>query len=107
MAANFKEIRPLNGSQHEAFEELCCQLASFEDMPPGSIFRRKRGAGGDAGVEGYWLLSDGKEAAWQTKYLFELGDSEWKQIDQSVQTALSKHPQMASYTICLPIDRAE
>lgn len=107
MAVDLKEVRPWNGSQHEAFEELCCQLASFESVPGGSLFRRKRGAGGDAGVECYWLLPNGDEIAWQTKYLFGLGDGEWKQLDQSVETALAKHPRMVSYTICLPIDRAE
>jgi hypothetical protein len=45
---DFKDIRTHKGSQHEGFEELCCQLASFEEVPKDSIFRRKSGAGGDA-----------------------------------------------------------
>ena len=107
MAVDLKDIRPLNGTQHESFEELCCQLASFEGVPASSVFRRKRGAGGDAGVECYWLLPNGDEVAWQTKYLFSLGEGEWKQLDQSVETALVKHPRLVSYTVSLPIDRAE
>jgi hypothetical protein len=66
VAVDLKDIRPLNGTQHESFEELCCQLASFEGVPASSVFRRKRGAGGDAGVECYWLLPNGDEVAWQT-----------------------------------------
>lgn len=48
---NLLNIRALNGSQHYAFEELCCQLASLEPLMPGVSFIRK-GLGADAGVEG-------------------------------------------------------
>ncbi|MEX0799278.1 MAG: hypothetical protein WD025_07520 [Bacteriovoracaceae bacterium] len=33
-----------------------------------------------------------------------MGDSQWKQIDKSVSTALSKHPSLKKYYICLPRD---
>ena len=65
---DFRNIRTHDNSKNEGFEELCCQLASFEEVPIGSIFRRKSGAGGDAGVECYWRLPNGNEEAWQTKY---------------------------------------
>jgi len=44
------KIRALNGSQHYAFEELCCQLASLEPRAMDDEFLRK-GIGSDAGVE--------------------------------------------------------
>ncbi len=64
---DFKDIRTHTGTQDKGFEELCCQLASFEEVPKDSIFRRK-GAGGDGGVECYWRLPNGNEKAWQAKY---------------------------------------
>jgi len=105
---DFKDIRTHKGSQHEGFEELCCQLASFEEVPKDSIFRRKSGAGGDASVECYWRLPNGNEKAWQTKFfLDQFGDDQWKQIDKSVKTALEKHPNLSEYIVCLPINRTE
>ena len=68
---DFRNIRTHKGTQHDGFEELCCQLASFEEMPEGSIFRCK-GDGKDAGVECYWRLPDGNEKAWQTKYFLDV-----------------------------------
>ncbi len=31
---SWQDIRPLNGSQNTAFEEICCQLARYEKTPP-------------------------------------------------------------------------
>ena len=104
---DFKDIRTHKGSQDKGFEELCCQLASFEEVPKGSIFRRK-GPGGDGGVECYWQLPNGKEKAWQAKYFPDgLGHSQWDQIDDSVETALEKHPNLIEYIVCLPINRTD
>ena len=33
-----------------------------------------------------------------------LADSHWTQIDRSVSTALRKHPRLARYVVCLPMD---
>ena len=74
------------------------------DVPPGSTFYRLRGAGGDAGVECYWVLPDGSKCGWQSKYFFELKEAQWRQIDKSVETALEVHPQLSKYVICLPVD---
>ncbi len=38
MSINWQDLRPLNGSQNTAFEELCCQLAGAQPAPPGSLF---------------------------------------------------------------------
>ena len=61
----------------------------------------------DAGVEGYCVLSSGDEWGWQAKYFFSLGPSQWAQIDDSVETALDKHPRMKRYYVCVPIDRPD
>jgi hypothetical protein len=105
-ALNWNSLRPLDGSQQKAFEELCVQLAGGEPMPTGSKFVRKGTP--DAGVECYWILPSGGVLGWQAKFFREsLGASQWQQIDESVEKALSKHPDLQQYTICLPIDRAD
>jgi len=106
MSINWQNLRPWNGSQNTAFEELCCQLAAYEQAPPGSIFIRK--AAPDAGVECFWKLPNGDEWGWQAKFFLSSPDSnQWRQLDDSVKTALEKHLRLTSYTICLPIDRQD
>jgi hypothetical protein len=106
MPNDLAKIRILNGSQDEAFEELCCQLTEFEPVPYGSIFTRK--APPDAGVECFWELPTGDEYGWQAKYFLDPpGPIQWQQIDKSVKTVLEKHPRIILYTICLPIDRSD
>jgi Cdc6-like AAA superfamily ATPase len=106
MSINWNNLRPWNGSQQSAFEELCCQLASYEEMPENSIFIRKGSP--DAGVECFWKLPDGKENGWQAKYFLSPPDNaQWKQIDNSIQNAIDKHPQLSNYMVCLPINRPD
>src|ERR1041384_1090545 len=101
---DFKKIAPRNGSQAEAFEEFCCQIAGRStDIPKGSEFIRYRGAGGDGGVECIWRLPNGEEWGWQAKYIFDLTKAK-AALDESVATAISLHPKLTRYTICLPFD---
>jgi hypothetical protein len=95
-------IRPLNGSRAEGFEELCAQLARAES-PTG--FERKGAP--DSGVECYTVHPDNTEWGWQAKYFDNLGDAQWQQLDNSVKTALSKHPNLVKYFICVPLDRSD
>jgi hypothetical protein len=97
-------IRPLNGSRADGFEELCAQLARSES-PASSYFERKGAP--DAGVECYTVHPDNTEWGWQAKYFDSLGDSQWGQLDSSVKTALSKHPNVVKYFICVPLDRPD
>ena len=99
----FECIRPFNGSRHDGFEELCCQLASMEPRPSGATFHRK-GQGGDAGVECFLRRVDGTEIGWQAKYLFSWDSSCATQLDNSVRAALDKHPQLEEYVVCLPFN---
>jgi hypothetical protein len=106
MSVSWQNLRPLNNSQNTAFEELCCQLASAEQVPQGSKFIRKGTP--DAGVECYWKLPSGDEWAWQAKFFLSRPENnQWAQIDESLKTALEKHPRLTSYTVCLPIDRSD
>ncbi len=97
-------IRPWNGAQAEGFEELCAQLARAES-PTGSRFERNGPP--DAGVECYAVLSSGSEWGWQAKYFDGFGDSQWSQLDDSIKTAIEKHPQLVRYFVCVPLDRPD
>ena len=101
MALDWKAIHPLNGSQANAFEELCAQLARPE-TPDGAKFHRKGPP--DAGVECFCVLPDGGEWGWQAKYFDALGTSQWSQLDKSVRSALDKHPALVRYYVCAPMD---
>lgn len=99
---DFRQIRTLEGRQDVAFEEFCCQIARrTKDVPHGSRFMRYRGAGGDGGVECIWALPNGEEWGWQAKYFFQLDK---RQLDNSVETALTIHPALTRYYICVPFD---
>jgi len=108
MDINFAKIRAFDGSQNSGFEELVCQLAHLEKPANAKTFVRKEGAGGDAGVECYWILDDDRETCWQAKYFMsEMNSSRWSQLDESFKTALSKHPCMSTYVVCLPRDKTD
>lgn len=99
---DFKEIKPLKGSQAAGFEDLCALMA-LRESPAGAQFTRN--APPDAGVECYCTLDDGSEWGWQAKYFTDsLGPAQWRQIDKSVETALAKRPALARYYVCLPTD---
>ena len=108
MNLDFSNIRTHNGSQAGGFEELVCQLAHLR-KPEGALrFVRKEGAGGDAGVECYWVLADQSEECWQAKYFIGgMNPSRWNQLDDSFTTALNRHPKLKKYVICLPIDKTD
>ena len=105
---DFSKIRMHEDSQNSAFEELICQLARLSRPENAKSFIRKEGSGGDAGVECFWKLKDGSEHAWQAKYFKNkktIESKQWKQISDSVETALNKHPNLKKYYICLPLNR--
>lgn len=97
------KIRTLNSTQHFAFEELCCQLASLEPKKAGDSFYRK-GPGADAGVECYICHADGSETGWQAKFLKDFDSKKPSQLTESFQQAIKKHPNLTRYIVCLPID---
>ena len=101
---DFSKINPFDQGQRYSFEELVCQLGRKENVPHGSLYRRVEGAGGDGGVEAYWIKPDGKKIAYQAKYFLKSGDIKWNQLDESVKQAISSHPELESYIIALPCD---
>ena len=108
MNIDFSNIRTHNGSQNSGFEELVCQLAHLQKPEDGSKFVRKEGAGGDAGVECYWILTDESEICWQAKYFSdEMNASRWQQLNNSFAAALKKHPNLTRYVVCLPLDKTD
>lgn len=101
---DFREIR-LHGNQADAFEELCCQLASDEESPKRLRFDRK-GRGGDAGVEAFETLADGSEIGWQVKFYWDI-DAMLRSLGKSLDVALVKHPNMRKFIACFPFDLAD
>ncbi len=104
MGIDFNNIRTDHGGPRNGFEELVCQLARRENQPNRSRFRRVEGAGGDGGVEAYWLLPDGSEVGYQAKYFLKSANVDWGQIDRSVKAAIDNHPKLKRYVIALPCD---
>ena len=102
---DFTKIRVHDGSQNNGFEELVCQLAHLQRPDGAKTFVRKEGAGGDAGVECYWVLNDGSEIGWQAKYFTDrMDDSKWGQVDRSFKTAFEKHPNLKKFIVSIPLD---
>ena len=104
-SVDWKSIRTWNGSQSGGFEELCVQLARIETpkdtkfIPTGTP---------DAGVECYCVFSDGNEWGWQAKYFTSsLTNTQWHQLDGSIETALDKHPRLVRYYVCVPRNRSD
>ena len=103
---NWNEIRPINNSLNEGFEELVCQLAKLEKVNGANKFVRKGKP--DAGVECLWTLNNGEEIAWQAKFFTNsFSTSQWSQINKSVETAISKHPNMTKLIIAFPVDPSD
>ena len=105
MNFSWNGIRALEGSQATGFEELCAQLARVE-APEEAKFVRKGSP--DSGVECYCELVDGTEWGWQAKFFTaSLGNSQWRQLDDSVKAALDGHPSLVRYIVCVPRDRSD
>jgi len=103
---DFHSIRPHQGSQANGFEELCCQLAALEDRATQAEHHRK-GAGADGGVECFTRHPDGTETGWQAKFYWQMSFNLKQALDDSIQTALQKHPDLTSYIVCLPFDPSD
>lgn len=105
MNLDWNSIRAIDGSKAAGFEELVSQFARTE-IPTDARFERVGAP--DAGVECYCVLKDGREWGWQAKYFTSsLKNSQWRQIDDSIKTALDKHPALARYYVCIPWDRPD
>ncbi len=103
---NWNNIRLINNSLNEGFEEFVAQLARKETINKQKEFIRKGKP--DAGLECLWILEDGTEWGWQAKYFISsLGPAQWTQIEESTKTAIEKHPKLKKYIIAIPLDPAD
>ncbi len=101
MTLDFFKIRGDSvAGRRSSFEQLVCRLARMEDG--AGEFRRIDGAGGDGGVEALRVLPTGRKVGYQAKY--HLDEINWRQIDESVRTALQQHPELERYVIAVPCD---
>lgn len=102
----FKDICPRMGNKEDSFEELCCDIfdRKIKSLRSDLIkYNRNRGAGGDGGVEAYWKLTNEKEIGIQCKYVFTY-TSLIKQLEKSLASATTIHPNLICYVICIPFN---
>ncbi|MFC5683161.1 hypothetical protein ACYE2N_04430 [Flavobacterium sp. MAHUQ-51] len=103
MAVNWNNIRPLNNSLNDGFEELVCQLAAREIISDQKTFWRMGKP--DGGKECYWYFKNGDLHMWQAKYFTtSLTATQWTEIDKSIITAIDNHPKLKKYYVAIPID---
>lgn len=103
---DWNNIRPIKNSQKEGFEELVCQLAKNDNYENAKSFVRKGSP--DAGVECFWILNNDNEICYQAKFFTSpLTPTQWGEIDESVKTAINKHPNLITYIVSIPQDRAD
>jgi|SRR5580692_10924052 hypothetical protein len=107
----FDRIKPRLGSQRKAFEEFSFQLFAREFFSRGRAIRRE-GAGGDGGLEGFIPGESGRAAiGLQAKYfLGDFKDSWWRQMAESVKTALkanAHHHSLQRHVFCTPLTFTE
>src|SRR5690606_31137404 len=104
MALLWNKLRSFNSSQHNAFEELVCQLANTESIEKKKKYVRI--AAPDGGIESYVELENGEIYGWQAKFfLNSFNTSQWQQIGDSFKEALNNYPTLTKYYICCPVDR--
>ncbi len=87
----FTRIRSLGpGGQRDGYEQFICQQVAQGPPTADAKFVSLHGAGGDGGVECYWMLPDGTEHGWQAKYWTTHADVDKAQLDKSVEAALDQ-----------------
>ncbi|TDQ59446.1 hypothetical protein EDC45_0094 [Mesocricetibacter intestinalis] len=104
MSIRWENIKPLKGSQNNAFEELVCQLAHQEFQSQGKFTRI---SAPDGGIEAMCEFPDGSLYGWQAKYfLSSFSSSQWQQIEDSFKESLKNYPNLKKYYVCVATDRA-
>lgn len=100
---NWNNIRTIEKSQQNGFEEFVCQLAAQEKITNQKKFVRIGKP--DAGKECYWELEDGTLYCWQAKYFTStITASQWNQINESAKDVMDNHKTLKKYYISIPID---
>lgn len=101
---NFRQLRSGVDGQRGSFEQLVQHLAELQPPAPDAEFRPIEGAGGDGGIEVYWVLADGSERGYQAKFHEKAADIDWSALDNSIRTALVTHPAMNHITVAMPCE---
>lgn len=104
MNVDFASIRSEGGDRREGFEEFSAQLFRRYPVPLNSRHERFRGAGGDGGVKAVWHLPAGEVVGLQSKFFLPLRDAHLRQLEKSLDVALSNYPTMTKYVVTLPFD---
>lgn len=104
---NFDTFKTYGDSPQDAFETFCTQLFErYLSRKYGNNlvkFRVVNGAGGDGGIEAYGELANGDLIAVQAKWFrTSMKDSQIKQIEKSVNTAMKHRKNIVEYFICVP-----
>lgn len=105
-AIDFHRIRNYDGAQSGGFEQLSVELFARANSLSRQLVR-VNGAGGDGGVEAYAKVEGKGKLGMQAKYFDQLTDAQWRQIDKSVKTALTQHPDLKEYCVYVPLDRTK
>lgn len=95
-----RDIRPHEGSQARAWEELAYQLRPTPGA--GHVETRKTRAP-DGGVEWYDLYEDGHQEGFQAKFNAKLEDALGGMLE-SVKAVAAKRPEMTRLTFVVPYD---
>ncbi|QYB04263.1 ATP-binding protein [Rhodococcus sp. USK10] len=96
---SFRSIRSWNGSQPDAFEELCYQLR--DPTPDGAILWKVGNP--DRGYEWFVRHEDDTEWGWQVKYTFGIDDF-LKLATDTLETVVAERPNCVRLTFCIPFD---
>ena len=101
---DFSKINAFENGQRESFESLVRILASREKPIDGVEFQPNDGRGGDGGVEALWITSDKRKIGYQAKYVDSLGESQLRQMGESIDRAIATHPELKKYVFAIPFD---
>ncbi|MGW4371544.1 hypothetical protein ACWEKT_38515 [Nocardia takedensis] len=96
---SYRTIRSWNGSQANAFEELCYQLR--DPTPEGATLWKLGNP--DRGYEWYVESPDGTEEGWQVKYTFDI-DSFLKLAEETLKKVAKERTRCVRLTFCIPFD---
>ena len=100
---NWNEIRSINGSQNEGFEEFVCQLARNEYCKNGATYTRIGKP--DGGRECFISFPNGSQYHFQAKYFTSaLDDSQFSQINDSVKSDIDHFHNVKKYFISIATD---
>lgn len=95
-----RDIRPHEGSQARAWEELVYQV---RPLPGAAHAETRKTKAPDAGVEWYEIYADGHEEGFQAKFHANLSDALGGMLE-SVKAVAAKRPRMTRLTFVVPYD---